>query len=137
MSVRLRLVVMIFLQFFIWGCWLITIGAYWFQTKHWSGAEFGAIFSTMGIASLFMPSIADIIADRWVNAERLYGVFQIAGAIVLFLIPALDNPATLFWVMLLNMIFYMPTISLSIAVAYSALKGNGQDVVRDYPPIRV
>jgi NHS family xanthosine MFS transporter len=137
MSLKLRLVVMIFLQFFIWGSWLITIGAYWFQTKHWSGAEFGAIFSTMGIASLFMPSIAGIIADRWVNAERLYGVLQIAGAVVLFLIPGVDSPTTLFWVMLLNMIFYMPTISLSIAVAYSALKGNGQDVVRDYPPIRV
>jgi MFS transporter, NHS family, xanthosine permease len=126
-----------FLQFFIWGSWLITIGAYWFQTKHWSGTEFGAIFSTMGIASLFMPSIAGIIADKWVNAEKLYGIFHICGAIVLFTIPMVNDPFTLFWVMLLNMIFYMPTISLSIAVAYSALKRNGQDVVTDYPPIRV
>jgi MFS transporter, NHS family, xanthosine permease len=126
-----------FLQFFIWGSWLITIGAYWFQTKHWSGTEFGAIFSTMGIASLFMPSIAGIIADKWLNAEKLYGIFHICGAIVLFTIPMVNDPFTLFWVMLLNMIFYMPTISLSIAVAYSALKRNGQDVVTDYPPIRV
>jgi MFS transporter, NHS family, xanthosine permease len=131
------LIVMNFLQFFIWGSWLITIGAYWFQTKHWSGTEFGAIFSTMGIASLFMPSIAGIIADKWVNAEKLYGIFHICGAIVLFTIPMVNDPFTLFWVMLLNMIFYMPTISLSIAVAYSALKRNGQDVVTDYPPIRV
>jgi len=126
-----------FLQFFIWGAWLITIGAYWFQTKHWSGTQFGAIFSTMGIASLFMPSIAGIIADRWVNAEKLYGIFQICGAIVLFTIPMINDPFTLFWVMLLNMMFYMPTISLSIAVAYSALKRDGKDVVVDYPPIRV
>ena len=136
-NVRLRLTIMIFLQFFIWGSWLITIGAYWFQTKHWSGTEFGAIFSTMGIASLFMPSIAGIIADRWVNAEKLYGVFHICGAIVLFTIPMVNDPFTFFWVMLLNMIFYMPTISLSIAVAYSALKRDGKDVVTDYPPIRV
>jgi NHS family xanthosine MFS transporter len=128
---------MIFLQFFIWGSWLITIGAYWFQTKHWSGTEFGAIFSTMGIASLFMPSLAGIIADRWVNAEKLYGVFHICGAVVLFTIPMINDPFTMFWVMLLNMIFYMPTISLSIAVAYSALKRDGKDVVTDYPPIRV
>ncbi len=126
-----------FLQFFIWGSWLITIGAYWFQTKHWTGTEFGAIFSTMGIASLFMPSIAGIIADKWVNAEKLYGIFQICGAIVLFTVPMVDNAFTMFWVMLLNMIFYMPTISLSIAVAYSALKREGKDVVIDYPPIRV
>jgi NHS family xanthosine MFS transporter len=136
-NVRLRLTIMIFLQFFIWGSWLITIGAYWFQTKHWSGTEFGAIFSTMGIASLFMPSIAGIIADRWVNAEKLYGVFHICGAIVLFTIPMVNDPFTFFWVMLLNMIFYMPTISLSIAVAYSALKRDDKDVVTDYPPIRV
>ena len=126
-----------FLQFFIWGSWLITIGAYWFQTKHWSGTNFGAIFSTMGIASLFMPSIAGIIADKWINAEKLYGIFHICGAIVLFTIPMINDPFTMFWVMLLNMIFYMPTISLSIAVAYSALKRDGKDVVKDYPPIRV
>lgn len=136
-NIRFRLIVMNFLQFFIWGSWLITIGAYWFQTKHWSGTEFGAIFSTMGIASLFMPSIAGIIADKWVNAEKLYGIFQICGAIVLFTIPMINDPFTMFWVMLLNMMFYMPTISLSIAVAYSALKRDGKDVVIDYPPIRV
>ncbi len=137
MSIKLRLIVMNFLQFFIWGSWLITIGAYWFQNKQWSGAEFGAIFSTMGIASLFMPSIAGVIADKWINAEKLYGLFHIAGAVVLFMVPMVDNPATMFWVMLLNMMFYMPTISLAIAVAYSALKGDGKDVVKDYPPIRV
>jgi len=135
--IKFRLIVMNFLQFFIWGSWLITIGAYWFQTKQWSGTQFGAIFSTMGIASLFMPSIAGIIADKWVNAEKLYGIFQICGAVVLFTIPMINDPFTMFWVMLINMMFYMPTISLSIAVAYSALKRNGEDVVTDYPPIRV
>lgn len=137
MSIKLRLIAMNFLQFFIWGSWLITIGAYWFQNKQWSGAEFGAIFSTMGIASLFMPSIAGVIADKWINAEKLYGLFHIAGAVVLFTVPMVDNPTTMFWVMLLNMMFYMPTISLAIAVAYSALKSDGKDVVKDYPPIRV
>ncbi|MGN6195664.1 MAG: nucleoside permease [Ginsengibacter sp.] len=136
-NIKLRLIVMNFLQFFIWGSWLITIGAYWFQTKHWSGTQFGAIFSTMGLASLFMPSIAGIIADKWVNAEKLYGIFQICGAVVLFTIPMINDPIILFWVMLLNMMFYMPTISLAIAVAYSALKKDGKDVVIDYPPIRV
>ncbi|MGH8213428.1 MAG: nucleoside permease [Rhodanobacteraceae bacterium] len=137
MSLKLRLIVMNFLQFFIWGAWLLTIGAYWFQNRHWSGTQFGAIFSTMGIAALFMPSIAGIIADKWINAERLYGILQIAGAIVLFCIPLVDDPHTLFWVMLLNMICYMPTISLAIAVAYNALKQENLDVVTVYPPIRV
>ncbi len=137
MSLKLRLTIMQFLQFFVWGSWLLTIGAYWFQTKHWTGAEFGAIFSTMGIASLFMPALSGIIADRFINAERLYALFHFAGACILFMVPQVDNPQMMFWVMLLNMIFYMPTISLSISISYSAMKGAGLDVVRDYPPIRV
>jgi NHS family xanthosine MFS transporter len=126
-----------FLQFFIWGSWLLTIGAYWFQTKQWSGTEFGAIFSTMGIASLFMPAIAGIIADRWINAEKLLGIFHIMGAIVLFTVPLINDPSTIFWVMLINMGFYMPTIALSITVSYSAMKDRGMDIVKDYPPVRV
>ncbi len=137
MGIKLRLILLNFLQFFIWGCWLLTIGAYWFQTKHWSGTGFGAIFSTMGIASLFMPAIAGIIADRWLNAEKLYGIFHICAAVVLFMIPLVNDPSTMFWIMLVNMIFYMPTISLSITVGYSTLKSQGLNIVKEYPPIRV
>ncbi len=137
MGLKNRLIIMNFLQFFIWGSWLLTIGAYWFQTKQWSGTEFGAVFSTMGIASLFMPAIAGIIADRWVNAEKLYGIFHITGGVILLLVPLIDNPRTLFWVMLVNMMFYMPTIALAITVAYSSMKSKGMDIIRDYPPIRV
>ncbi|WP_114238841.1 nucleoside permease [Dyella sp. C9] len=137
MSLRLRLIAMNFLQFFVWGSWLLTIGAYWFQTKHWSGAQFGAIFSTMGIASLFMPSIAGVIADKYIHAEKLYGIFHLCGAVILFCVPMIQSPGMMFWVMLLNMMFYMPTISLSIAVAYNALKSEGKDIIKDYPPIRV
>ncbi len=137
MSLKLRLIVMNFLQFFVWGSWLLTIGVYWFQNKHWSGAQFGAIFSTMGIASLFMPSLAGIVADKWINAEKLYGIFHLLGAGMLFMIPTVGDPGTLFWVMLVTMIFYMPTIALAIAVAYNGMKESGMDLVRDYPPIRV
>lgn len=137
MGIKLRLTIMNFLQFFIWGAWLITIGGYWFQTKQWSGAEFGAIFSTIGIASLFMPAIAGIVADRWINAEKLLGVFHLIGAVVLFTVPMTESPTAMFWVLLVNMMFYMPTISLSIAVAYSALKKEKLDVVTVFPPIRV
>ncbi|WP_374948161.1 nucleoside permease [Mucilaginibacter sp.] len=136
MNIKFRLILMNFMQFFIWGAWLLTIGAYWFQNKQWSGAQFGAIFSTMGIASIFMPTITGIIADRFINAEKLYGIMHILGAMTLFSLPMVTNPNTFFWVILLNMMFYMPTLSLSITVAYSALKGQGIDVVKEYPPIR-
>ncbi len=137
MGIKIRLTLLNFLQFFIWGSWLLTIGAWWFHTREWSGAEFGAIFSTMGIASIFMPAIAGILADRWINAERLYGIFHMAGAVILFMIPEIGNPSAMFWVMLLNMCFYMPTIALAITVNYASLKSKGLDVVTHYPPLRV
>ena len=137
MRLKYRLVLLSFLQFFIWGAWLITIGGYWFQNKGWSGTEFGAIFSTMGIASLFMPALAGVIADRWVNAEKLLGAFHLLGAIALFLLPQMTTPTAMISLMLVNMMFYMPTISLSITVSYSALKKANMDVIKDYPPIRV
>lgn len=137
MNIKFRLILMNFMQFFIWGSWLITIGAYWFQNKHWSGAQFGAIFSTMGISAIFMPALTGIIADRFINAEKLYGVMHILGALVLFTLPLVHNPTTFFWVMLLNMVFYMPTLSLSITVAYSALKNSHIDIITTYPPIRI
>ena len=137
MSIKNRLIIMNFLQFFIWGAWLITIGGYWFQNKGWSGADFGIIFSTMGIASLLMPALSGILADRWINAEKLLGIFHLIGASILFFLPQVENPQMFFWVMLLNMAFYMPTISLSITVAYAALTKENQDIVKEYPPIRV
>lgn len=96
MNMKIRLTIMSFLQFFIWGAWLITVGNYWFATKQWSGADFGAIFSTLGISSIIMPALTGIIADKWVNAERLYGVLHILGALFLFYIPQVENPNTFF-----------------------------------------
>jgi NHS family xanthosine MFS transporter len=136
MNIKVRLILMNFMQYFVWGAWLLTIGAYWFQNKQWSGAQFGAIFSTMGISAIFMPALTGIIADRFINAEKLYGSMHILGAFALLTLPMINNPSAFFWVMLLNMVFYMPTISLSITVAYSALKRNNIDVVKAYPPIR-
>jgi NHS family xanthosine MFS transporter len=137
MGIKKRLVLLNFMQFFIWGSWLLTIGAYWFQTKHWSGTGFGAIYSTMGIASLFMPAIAGIIADRWINAERLYGAFHLCGGVILFFIPMINDPSLMFWILLVYMIFYMPTIALGITVSFSVLKSRGFSLVKEYPPIRV
>ncbi len=137
MNIKSKLTVMSFLQFFIWGAWLITFGNYWFSTKGWSGTEFGVIFSTMGIASLFMPTLTGIIADRWVNAEKLYGILHILGGLTLLLVPIIDNPSDFFWIILIAMIFYMPTIALSNSISYNALKNNSFDVVKSFPPIRV
>lgn len=137
MSIKFRLTLMSFLQFFVWGAWLITVGNYWFATKQWSGAEFGAIFSTLGISSILMPALTGIIADKWINAEKLYGILHILGGLILCYIPQVDNPITFYWVIFGAMMCYMPTISLSNSVAYTILKNNNFDVVKVFPPIRV
>ncbi|KIA90610.1 nucleoside permease [Kaistella jeonii] len=137
MNLKLRLTVLSFLQFFVWGAWLITIGVYWFGTKQWGGEEFGKVFATLGIASIIMPALTGIIADRWMNAEKLFGILHILYGITLFFLPSVTTPENFFWVMLIAMMFYMPTISLSNSIAYYVLKNNNYDVVKVFPPIRV
>ncbi len=137
MNIKFRLTVMSFLQLFVWGAWLITIGTYCVNAKHWSFPEFGDIFSTLAIASIFMPPIIGIIADKWMNAEKLYGILHILYGLVLFYVPFVDDPNTLFYVILVAMIFYMPTISLSNSTSYIILKNFDYDVVKVFPPIRV
>jgi len=137
MSIRTRLTLMSFLQFFVWGTWLLTIGTYCFNAKGWTGAQFGAIFSTLGLASLFMPALTGIIADKWMNAEKLYGILHILYGLILLIVPRVNDPNTLYYVIFGAMICYMPTISLSNSIAYNILKRNEFDVVKVFPPIRV
>jgi NHS family xanthosine MFS transporter len=137
MNLKLRLTAMSFLQFFVWGAWLITIGTYCVNAKHWSFPEFGAIFSTLALSSLFMPALTGIIADRWVNAERLYGILHILYGAILLYVPQVNDPGTLYYVIFAAMICYMPTISLSNSIAYTILKNNNFDVIKVFPPIRV
>ncbi|TWI00648.1 MFS transporter, NHS family, xanthosine permease [Flavobacterium tiangeerense] len=137
MGIKNRLIIMSFLQFFVWGAWLITIANYWFGTKSWEGTQFGLVFSTMGIASLFMPTLTGIMADRWINAEKLYGALHVLYAGVLFYIPQVTTPENFIYIMLLAMCFYMPTIALSNSISYNALKLNNKDVIKNFPPIRV
>lgn len=137
MNIKVRLVLMNFLQFFIWGSWLISIGNYLGGTLHFTGAQIGAVFSTLGIASLFMPALMGIVADKWLNAEKVLGLCHLLGAGMLIWASAVTRPDIFFWVMLLNSMFYMPTIALNNTVSYIILERKGFDIVRDFPPIRV
>ncbi len=137
MSIKFKLTIMSFLQFFVWGAWLITVANYWFGTKHWEGSQFGIAFSTLGLASIFMPAITGIIADRWLNAEKLYGLLHLGYAFAMIYLAHVNTPNEFIWVMGIAMFFYMPTISLSNSIAYTILKNNQFDVVKVFPPIRV
>lgn len=137
MSIKIRLIIMQFLQFFIWGTWLISLGGYMGGSLHFEGGQIGAIFATMGISSLLMPGLVGILADKWVNAERLYGALHLIGAAALVYASTATGYHQMYWAMLLNMLAYMPTLSLANTVSYNALEQYKLDLVKDFPPIRV
>ncbi len=137
MGIKNRLTILSFLQLFVWGAWLITIGNYWFVTKQWSGEKFGDVFLTLGFSSIIMPALTGIIADKWINAEKLYGTLHILYGVALFFIPQAQTPDSFFLIILLAMLCYMPTLSLSNSISYTLLKDNDFDVIKSFPPIRV
>jgi len=137
MSVKGRLITMNFLQFFVWGAWLISLGGYMGGSLHFEGGQIGAIFATMGIASLLMPGLVGIIADKWINAERLLGICHLLGSACLFYASTVTSYDQMYWAMLVNLLVYMPTLSLTNTVSYNALENNKFDIVKDFPPIRV
>lgn len=137
MNIKIRLTAMQFLQFFVWGAWLISLGSYMNNTLHFEGGEIGKIFATMGIAALFMPGLTGIIADKWMNAEKLYGLLHLVGAGALFYASTASTYEQMYVAMLFNLLAYMPTLSLANTVSYNALEKYKLDLVKDFPPIRV
>lgn len=136
-STKIRLIVLSFLQFFVWGSWLISLGGYMGGTLGFSGLQIGSVYATMGIASVFMPGVLGIIADRWINAERVLGLAHVIGALALLGVANVQDYPTFYGFMLLHSLFYMPTIALSNSVCYNVLTKRGLDVVTAFPPIRV
>jgi nucleoside transporter len=125
-----------FLQFFIWGSWMMTLAHYGFIEKNWNGAEFGLVFSTMGFASLIMPTVFGIIADKW-KANYVYAILQLLFGVTMCFLPFIDAPLPFFWVLLVAMCFYMPTIGLNNSIGFKLLKDEGKDPTTFFPPIRV
>jgi MFS transporter, NHS family, xanthosine permease len=137
MNIRLRLTVMNFLEFFVWGAWLISLGGYMFNVLHFDGKQVGAIYGTMGIASIFTPALFGIVADRWLNAERVLGLCHIVGAAMLLWASTVHDFAPFYAAMLFNSFFFMPTLALNNTVSYIILERKGYNIVKDFPPIRV
>ena len=106
-------------------------------TLKFTGTQVGSIYGTMGIASLFMPALLGIVADRWVNAERVLGLCHIIGAGLLIWSTTITDYNTMYFIMLLNAMVYMPTIALNNTVSYAVLKKEGIDIIKVFPPIRV
>ena len=134
MGIKLRLVVMNFLQYAIWGAYLTSMGSYLVGVG--LASHIGIFYAMQGIVSLFMPAVMGIVADRWVPAQRLLGVCHLLAALFMgaagyyaFSSGAEVSFGVLFTLYSLSVAFYMPTIALSNSVAYCVLEGAGLDTV--------
>lgn len=141
-GLRIRLVVMNFLEFGVWGAYLISMGN--FLASHGLGDSIGWFYAVQGIVSIFMPGLIGIVADRWVQAQRLLGICHLLaglfmGAAGYYAIQAGGDVqmALLFSLYAVSVAFFMPTIALSNSVAFNGLTKVGLDTVKDFPPIRV
>ena len=137
MSIKFRLTILNFLELFVFGAWLISLGGYLGGQLHFEGIQIGKIFTTLGIASLVMPGIVGIIADKYLNAQKLLGLLHIVGAGFMFFLAQTNDYDTFFWMMLGYLTVYMPTLGLANTVSYSILSNNNFDVIKVFPKIRV
>lgn len=130
---RIKLSLMMFLEFFIWGAWFVTLGTYLGLTLKASGAETGAVFSTQSWGAIIAPFIVGLIADRYFNAEKILGVIHLIGAILLYQAYTAADVATLYPYILGYMILYMPTLALVNSVAFNQMA----DPEKEFSKIRV
>lgn len=131
-----KLIVMNFLEYAVWGAWLISLGVY-LGTLDFTGGQIGAFFATMGIASIFMPTLMGIVADKWIPDERLTSICHLIAGGLMIAAAQVTDFTPLYTLILLSVCFYMPTLGLTNATAYSALNRAELDTVKHFPPIRV
>ena len=124
---------MMFLQYFIWGSWYVTMGT--FMTKYLgaSGLQIGAAYSALAIATMISPFFVGMIADRFFSAQKVMGVLHIIGAVLLFFASKITTNSAFYWVILCYSLAYMPTIALSNSVAFRQMT----DIGKQFPPVRV
>lgn len=141
MNLKVRLAVMNFLEFAVWGAYLTSMGNY--LGRAGMGAEISWFYAIQGIVSIFMPTLMGIVADKYVQPQRLLGYCHLlAGAAMIGLFYMGESCATpdktlFIFLYTVSVAFYMPTLALANTSAFTILKGHGMDTVKDFPPIRV
>ncbi|SEN64553.1 nucleoside transporter [Chitinophaga rupis] len=132
-AVILQLALMMFLEYFVWCAWYVTMSTYMSVHLQANGVQIGSAYSALAIATMISPFFVGMVADRFFAAEKLMGVLHLVGGLVLFLTPQITNTLVFYWVILLYSLLYMPTIALSNTVAFSQMSDPG----KQFPFIRV
>lgn len=139
-NIKVRLVAMNFLEFAVWGAYLISMGA--FLASIGMGANIGWFYTVQGIVSIFMPALVGIVADRWIPAQRMLSLCHLVAAVSMIIVGWLASTGhhsfgELFPWYTLSVAAYMPTLALTNSVSYNALERAGLDTVKAFPPIRI
>lgn len=129
----ISLATMMFLEYFIWGSWYVTMGTYMGDQLHSSGLQIGAAYSALAIATMISPFFVGMVADRFFSAQRIMGVLHLLGAVLLFTATRISDNSAFFWIILFYSLLYMPTIALSNSVAFHQMSDPG----KQFPWIRV
>ena len=132
-KIKLQLSSMMFLEFFIWGGWFVTMGTFLSQSFNASGSQLAQAYETQSIGAIIAPFIIGLIADRYFSAQKILGFLHLSGAILLYLAGNSGNFVSFYPFILLYMILYMPTLALVNSVAFRQMK----DPSKEFPPIRV
>ena len=131
-TIRIKLSFMMFLEFFIWGSWFVTLGTFLPNNLKALGPEIGAVFSTQSWGAIIAPFIIGLIADRYFNAEKILGVLHIIGAILMYQMYNATDIAVFYPYVLGYMIIYMPTLALVNSVSFNQM----QDPEKEFSSIR-
>ena len=132
-SVRVKLSAMMFLQYFVWGAWYVTMGTWLGETLHFSGEQIGLAFGTTALAAMISPFFVGMVADRVMATERILAALHVVGGVVLFFASTQTTFGGFYGILLIYTLCYMPTLALSNSLSFRQMADPG----REFPPIRV